>query len=292
MEAKVPVAIVTDSGASLPETSDILLNTSILRVVPQQIVVDGQSFLDGQGITHRQFYRSLPDMKTMPTTSAPSPASFAEAFRSATVEGMSVLCITVSPEFSSTYRAANLALGLVKAEQPGADIQIVDSETAAGGQGLIVLEAVRLATAGYSIDQISNVLKRLTPQVRLLAFLDTLRFLWKSGRVPVIAHWGTRLLQIKPLFEMHRSNVKVIARVRSRRRALTRMVDLSLRDVGSRKAHIAVLHGDDPVGADDIRTRFRMECNAPEIYVSEFSPVMGAHTGPGLLGVAYWVEDE
>ena len=292
MEAKVPVAIVTDSGASLPETSDILLNTSILRVVPQQIVVDGQSFLDGQGITHRQFYRSLPDMKTMPTTSAPSPASFAEAFRSATVEGMSVLCITVSPEFSSTYRAANLALGLVKAEQPGADIQIVDSETAAGGQGLIVLEAVRLATAGYSIDQISNVLKRLTPQVRLLAFLDTLRFLWKSGRVPVIAHWGTRLLHIKPLFEMHRSNVKVIARVRSRRRALTRMVDLSLRDVGSRKAHIAVLHGDDPVGADDIRTRFRMECNAPEIYVSEFSPVMGAHTGPGLLGVAYWVEDE
>ncbi|MCH2320955.1 MAG: DegV family protein [SAR202 cluster bacterium] len=292
MEAKVPVAIVTDSGASLPETSDILLNTSILRVVPQQIVVDGQSFLDGQGITHRQFYRSLPDMKTMPTTSAPSPVSFAEAFRSATVEGMSVLCITVSPEFSSTYRAANLALGLVKAEQPGADIQIVDSETAAGGQGLIVLEAVRLATAGYSIDQISNVLKRLTPQVRLLAFLDTLRFLWKSGRVPVIAHWGTRLLQIKPLFEMHRSNVKVIARVRSRRRALTRMVDLSLRDVGSRKAHIAVLHGDDPVGADDIRTRFRMECNAPEIYVSEFSPVMGAHTGPGLLGVAYWVEDE
>ena len=292
MEAKVPVAIVTDSGASLPETSDILLNTSILRVGPQQIVVDGQSFLDGQGITHRQFYRSLPDMKTMPTTSAPSPVSFAEAFRSATVEGMSVLCITVSPEFSSTYRAANLALGLVKAEQPGADIQIVDSETAAGGQGLIVLEAVRLATAGYSIDQISNVLKRLTPQVRLLAFLDTLRFLWKSGRVPVIAHWGTRLLQIKPLFEMHRSNVKVIARVRSRRRALTRMVDLSLRDVGPRKAHIAVLHGDDPVGADDIRTRFRMECNAPEIYVSEFSPVMGAHTGPGLLGVAYWVEDE
>ena len=292
MEAKVPVAIVTDSGASLPETSDILLNTSILRVVPQQIVVDGQSFLDGQGITHRQFYRSLPDMKTMPTTSAPSPVSFAEAFRSATVEGMSVLCITVSPEFSSTYRAANLALGLVKAEQPGADIQIVDSETAAGGQGLLVLEAVRLATAGYSIDQISNVIKRLTPQVRLLAFLDTLRFLWKSGRVPVIAHWGTRLLHIKPLFEMHRSNVKVIARVRSRRRALTRMVDLSLRDVGSRKAHIAVLHGDDPVGADDIRTRFRMECNAPEIYVSEFSPVMGAHTGPGLLGVAYWVEDE
>ena len=128
--------------------------------------------------------------------------------------------------------------------------------------------------------------------MRLLAFLDTLRFLWKSGRVPVIAHWGTRLLHIKPLFEMHRSNVKVIARVRSRRRALTRMVDLSLRDVGSRKAHIAVLHGDDPVGADDIRTRFRMECNAPEIYVSEFSPVMGAHTGPGLLGVAYWVEDE
>ena len=292
MEAKVPVAIVTDSGASLPETSDILLNTSILRVVPQQIVVDGQSFLDGQGITHRQFYRSLPDMKTMPTTSAPSPVSFAEAFRSATVEGMSVLCITVSPEFSSTYRAANLALGLVKAEQPGADIQIVDSETAAGGQGLLVLEAVRLATAGYSIDQISNVIKRLTPQVRLLAFLDTLRFLWKSGRVPVIAHWGTRLLHIKPLFEMHRSNVKVFARVRSRRRALTRMVDLSLRDVGSRKAHIAVLHGDDPVGADDIRTRFRMECNAPEIYVSEFSPVMGAHTGPGLLGVAYWVEDE
>ena len=292
MEAKVPVAIVTDSGASLPETSDSLLNTSILRGVPQQIVVDGQRFLDGQGITPRQFYRSLPDMKTMPTTSAPSPVSFAEAFRSATVEGMSVLCITVSPEFSSTYRAANLALGLVKAEQPGADIQIVDSETAAGGQGLIVLEAVRLATAGYSIDQISNVLKRLTPQVRLLAFLDTLRFLWKSGRVPVIAHWGTRLLQIKPLFEMHRSNVKVIARVRSRRRALTRMVDLSLRDVGSRKAHIAVLHGDDPVGADDIRTRFRMECNAPEIYVSEFSPVMGAHTGPGLLGVAYWVEDE
>ena len=292
MEAKVPVAIITDSGASLPETNDLPLSTSILRVVPQQIVVDGQSFLDGQGITHRQFYRSLPDMKTMPTTSAPSPASFAEAFRSATTEGMSVLCITVSPEFSSTYRAANLALGLVRAEQLGADIQIIDSETAAGGQGLIVLEAVRLATAGYSIEQISDALKRLTPQVRLLAFLDTLRFLWKSGRVPVIAHWGTRLLHIKPLFEMHRGNVKLIARVRSRRRALTRMVDLSLRDVGSRKAHIAVLHGDDPVGADDIRTRFRMECNSPEIYVSEFSPVMGAHTGPGLLGVAYWVENE
>ena len=81
-------------------------------------------------------------MKTMPTTSAPSPASFAEVFRSATGEGLSVLCITVSAKFSSTYSAANSALAAVRLEQPSVEIQIIDSETAAGGQGLIVLEAV------------------------------------------------------------------------------------------------------------------------------------------------------
>ena len=168
---------------------------------------------------------------------------------------------------------------------------MIDTESATGS-GLMVIEALRLSAQGHGADEIVRRTQELVPRVKVIATLDTLYYLQKGGRVPVLAHLGTSLLQVKPVFEMYRGEVSTIAKVRTAKRAKSKLVDLLREDVGEGRLHAAVLQGNVPDEAKELEERIASEFDCAELYVGTFSPVIGAHTGPGLLGVSYWSESE
>ena len=255
-----------------------------------RLLMDGKSHLDGEDVSSTDFYRHLRDAKELPTTSAPSPSSFLSAIHAAADDAAAVLCMTVSPRFSSTFEVARSAVETARGELPDTEIELVDTRSAAGGEGLVVTSALRALVSGHGLYETAAVAKEVAGRVSLLAYLDTLHYLWKGGRVRRLAHAGTALLNIKPLFELGQGEVKGIARPRSRRRALDRLVRLTHERAPVGLLHAAVMHADDPEGAERLRLRLVAEFDCAELYVSEFSPVMGVHTGPGLVGVAFWSE--
>ena len=131
---------------------------------------------------------------------------------------------------------------------------------------------------------------RVVERVSLLAFVDTLRYLHRSGRVPVVAHIGASILMIKPLFRLRRSEIATVARPRTRRTAIRRMLELVKDEAGHGALHAAVMHADVSEDAESVRRSIADDFDCAELYVSEFTPAMGAHIGPGLLGIAFWSE--
>ena len=276
-----------DSAASLPADAAELPG---LYVVPMGVTIDGRTYLDGRDLQAADFYRLLREARELPTTSAPSPARFLEAFRSASERSAAVLCLTAASRFSASLDAARTAAAGAKEAFPGLEVVVLGSESAAGGQGLIALEAWRTSRDGGGLEEVVAAARRVIHKVRVVAFLDTLYYLWKGGRVPRIAHAGTSLLGIKPVFEMVRGEVRTVARPRTQRRAMTRLLELVNEGVERGPLHATVMHADAPEAAEELRQRLEAMHPCEELFVSEFTPVLGAHIGPGLLGIAYWWE--
>ncbi len=257
-----------------------------------QITIGDTTYRDGVDLTPTEYYRRLRGMTEMPTTASPSPEAFLEAFRAAERDASAVLCMTVSPRFSSSYDSAQTAKRAAEEEGLSARIEVVDTESAAGGEGLVATAALRAAHDGDTIEGCAMAAGAIVREVKLLAFLDTLYYVWKSGRVPMVAHAATTLLRIKPLFELSRGEVRQMARPRTMRRAMERLLDIARSQVGDRPVHGAVMHADAPESAELLRERVESEFQCDELFVSEFSAVMGTHTGPGLLGFAFWTETD
>lgn len=279
-----PVAVVVDSAASLPSNA---ASDPQMWIVPMQLTIGDRTFHDGRDLTPAEFYRMLPSVDGRTTTSAPAPAAYVSAFSEAAEKYSSIVCLTVARHVSSSYDSAKTAAG---GGSGGPRIEVIDTESAAGGEGLVATEALRIARTGAGLDEVAATVRALIPKVRLLAFLDTLYYVWKSGRVPRLAYLGSSLLKIKPILELSGGEVRPVERPRTARRAAERMLALMKEDVGAGPVHATVMHGNDAKTADEIRRRVESEFDCKEIFVSQFSPVMGAHTGPGLVGVAWWRE--
>ena len=288
MVHKREVALVVDSSCCLPQE---LLDQWQIHTVPHELVIDGRSLRDGIDIGPTEFYQLLGKNNQVPTTSCPKPASFLELFRLASTVANNVLCITLSANFSSTYDSATTTARIAEEELPGFHVRVVDSQAAAGAEGLIVLAASRAASRGAGLEEVTSVVSRLIPKVSLLAFPDTLDYLRKSGRVPRIAAWAGLVLGIKPLAELKLGQARVIEKPRSRARAIQRLADLMMERVQQRPVHVNVMHANAAADAHQLRQQVDTYFTCRELFVSEFTPVMGAHLGPGLLGLAFFTDD-
>ena len=280
------VAIVTDSTACIPPE---LARRYGIEVVPVHIIFGGRTFVDAM-TGDEEFYDLLRSARERPTTAAPSPAMFLDAIARAARNADSVLCITVSAQFSAMYDSARHAIALLKAESPHADVRLLDSRNAAMAQGFIVLEAARTAATGGSIDEVVARAEDMTGRVTLLAMLDTLEFLARGGRVPRVAAWAAGLLQMKPIVRFSASDIKLASRTRTRRRALERIAELTIAAAAGRRIHFAVHHANAEADAETLHARLRDALGVEESFVTPFTQVMGVHTGPGLTGVAFWTE--
>ena len=285
------VAIVTDSTACIP--GEVAARYGI-EIVPVHLIVGGRTYEDSLTADTSEFYERLRTSSERPTTAAPSPGMYVEAIGRASRQAESVLVITVSAQFSAMHDSARAAIDIVRAESApgpgGLDVRLLDSRNAAMAQGFVVLEAARAAAAGASIDDIVARAEAMTGEVTLLAMLDTLSYLAKSGRVPRVAAWFAGVLQVKPIVRFGSTKIKLAARTRSRERALDKMAALIAEATAGRAVHLAAHHANAPADADRLLAAVQVSTKIVESYVTEFTQVMGAHTGPGLVGLAWWCE--
>ena len=287
MDSCSKVAIVVDSAASLPPGFS---EKSGVYIVPMTVTLDGETFLDGVDISPGEFYRRLRNATSTPTTSAPPVSAFLDALSLASQTYEAILCITAGARFSASFDCAAHAIAEVRELVPSAEIRLLDSQAAAGSQGLVAHEAWIASQEGATLARAEMRAIRVVDRVSLIAMADTLRYLRRSGRVPFVAQLGASMLRIKPLFRLERSEITTVARPRTRRAAIRRMLDTVKAEVPDRRLSAAVMHADAPEYADDMRRSIEADFDCIELYTSEFSPAMGAHIGPGLLGIAYWTE--
>ena len=283
------VAIITDSASCLPPT---LRERYAIETVPHHYQFGKCSYADNVSLTADEFYALLKASRHLPTTSSPGPGIFLEAFRQARCRGaQEMLCIVTGSAFTSTYSVACQGAELAQQELPHARIRVMDSRSAAASLGFVALAAARAAASGGTLDDAIAAAQDLVPRIHMIGVLDTLDYLAKGGRVPRIAAWFSSMIQIKPLFGFYNGRVSQLGAVRTRRRALARLLILMRqRSNPGTPLHVAVFHSRSFRDAEQLAHQVQQEFQPVELYVTEFSQVMSIHSGPGLVGLAFYDE--
>ncbi len=283
------VAVVTDTTACIPREQ---VERYGIIVVPVQLVFGDRTYRDGIDISPAEFYTLMRQAKTPPTTSSSSPAPYLEAYREAAQKASSILCITEPSNFSAMFNSALLAREMAETVIPQVKIEVLECATAAAGQGLVALVAAREAASGRDLNRVTGKARDIMQRVNLFAMLDTLHYLVKGGRVPQAAALVNSLLRIKPVFALNHGDAHTVALPRTIPSAMKRM--LKLMEQKTRKGqplHVAVMHANALDKAETFRNWIASQFNCAELFITEFTPVMGVHTGPGLIGVAFYGED-
>ena len=282
------VAIIVDSAASVP---DQFRASPLTYVAPMRLHFGDASYRDGVDISPADFYTRQRRKAESTRTSAPTPADFLDAYAAASEVAESALTVLVSGAFSAARISADMAHERFRETHPDFEVRNMDSRSAAGGQGLIAWEALKASSTGADIKQVEAHALEVRERVSLIAYVDTLYYLWKGGRVPGIAHAGASLLKIKPVFELRQSQIHSLARPRTTQRAGKKMIELMSERVGDAKVHAIVMHVAAKEKAELLRDTVEERFDCAELILTEFTPVMGAHIGPGMVGVAFWSEN-
>ncbi|MGD8623621.1 MAG: DegV family protein [Anaerolineae bacterium] len=277
------VVVVTDSNATLPQH---LVQELDIRVVPILLHLNGRAYRDGVDLTPAEFYQLLRSNEHVPTTSAPSVGDFLRVYAAAVQDASGVVTIHLPPKLSAVYNTALLASQLVD----GAPIRVVDSRSVAMAQGFVVLEAARAAAAGADMEEVIARAEEVAAKVQFFAALETLEYLHRGGRIGSAAALMGSALQIRPILYLDDGQVQSFARPRTRRQAIRRMLQLMAEGVAGRRVHVAVMHAGASEEAEKLRQQVAARFDCIELYLTEFTPVMGAHAGPGLLGIAFYVD--
>ncbi len=283
------VAIVTDSSACIPTE---LVEKYGIVVVPLNVIFGDETYRDGIDISPVEFYTRLREIEELPTTAHSSAGAHLEAYRKASQTVSNILCITISAKFSGQFNSARVAVQLAKESLPEVTIKVLDCGTAAAAQGLVVLAASRAAAVGLGLDDVMAKAKSVAGRVSLLAMVDNLHYLVRGGHVPKLAAVASSLFRIKPVLTINNGDARPLARAQTTSGAIKRMLGIMKRSgVKGQPLHVAVMHADALdkalVLSGEISARF--QCS--ELLITEFTPVMGAHIGPGLVGVAFYSGD-
>jgi DegV family protein with EDD domain len=276
------VALVTDSTTNLPKE---LSKGYDIHVVPSMVIWGGEAMRDGFDIQPTDFYKRLSGAAEMPSTSQPSPAAFKEMFEKLAGSGFSdILCLCVSAKLSGTIASAQLAKDMVK----GINIEIVDGYSASMGTGWPLLEAAKAAKAGKSLSECAEIAKKAGAHVGVLLMVDTLEFLHRGGRIGGGARFLGTALNLKPILEIKDGVLEAVERVRTKAKALDRMVELAEERIAGRTpVHLAVLHANVAEDAKALLDQASKRIKPIETALADVSPAVGTNTGPGTLGIAF-----
>lgn len=274
-----PLRIVTDSVSDLPPE---LVERFGIVVVPAVIRFGDETYLDGVEITHQELYRRMVEEDVVPKSSQPSPGQFLEAYKELAVQGASILSIHVTAKTSGVWQSASLARSML----PEADIEVIDSASISMGTGFIILEAAKAIEAGRSKGEILALIEEIKSRMNIYATVGTLKYLRLSGRVGHMQDLFASLLDIKPVITLREGVVIAVDKVRTRKRALDRVLELTKRAVGTEDpVNIAVMHTRVPQEALRFKRRVEESFNCQELMLAEAGIALGVNGGPGVLGI-------
>lgn len=275
------IKIITDS------TSDIDLKYAKelnVEVVPLKVIIDGKEYKDRIDLQPEEFYDLLVNSQTLPSTSQPSPQDFVDLYETAKNNNDSVIVITLSSVISGTYQSANLAKDLVDYD----DIYVIDSLGTTQMQRLLVLKAVALRNEGMNAQDLYTFLEIYKHRIRLFAFVDTLEYLYKGGRLSRTAATAGTLLKFKPIIGFDEGKLDVFAKARGTQKATAKIIDLIQQD--------GEMDLDEPIcigytgssdGLDKFENTLRETLHFGETLHGIVGPVIGTHAGPGARLIAY-----
>ena len=279
------VAIVTDSISCLTKE---LIDCYRIGIVPIRLLVQGKVYRDLVDITPSEAYEFFLQNPESFNTSPSSPGHYLEAFREANNRARSILCITLSSKLSTGYDMARAAREQAKAELPATRIEVLDSQNVTAAEGFIVLAAARAAAIAPDLDAVLKVAEAVRDKVTFIILLDTIRHVYRTGRIPKVASRIGSILNIKPILTSSSGLVRLKGVVKNRERGISRLLEIMREKVGQNPVHVAVMHAYVPEEAEALKKRIASEFNCAELWVTEFSPVMGYATGTGTLGFAFY----
>ena len=273
------VAVVSDSNAYLPKQ---LAEANGLTMLQQYVC-----FADGRRVHEDEidldsFFEEMRSVEQLPTTSHPTTDDFRAAYEELLKSAEAIVSVHSSGQLSHTVQAAGEA-----AQQLGAEdvIHVVDSQSAGGGLGVIALAAARRAAAGESAERVVATANEARSELKMWFAIDTLEFLRRSGRIGAASAWVGSTLRVKPILTIEDGQMMPVERVRSTARAFERLVDYARQRHASGADAWVVQHVRSPELADELTDRAREVFGTDPIFCSEIGAVVGAHTGPGLLGL-------
>ncbi len=277
------VAVMTDSTAYLP---DNLVKSLSITVAPQVLIWGEETFRDGVDIMPDEFYKRLKTAKVMPTTSQVSIGDMKTTFEKLLESGYDVLGIFISSKLSGTIQSATQARELLP---KAADrISIVDSDSTAMAMGFHVLTAARAAQAGASLAECLQLAEQSRTHTGVYFVVDTLEFLRRGGRIGGAQALLGSALNIKPILELRNGRIESIEKVRTKGKAIERMIDLVLQRVGDQKpVRLATLHANAEAEARQALEKATLQLHPDETVFASVSPVIGTHAGPGTIGLAF-----
>jgi len=277
--------IVTDSGTDLWLPPEQVAELDI-HIVPLVVTLEGKSYREGVDIQPEEFYRLLAETDSLPITSQPSAGEFAETYRRLAVTDSDILSIHMTSGLSGTYDSAQAGAKMV----PEAKVTLVDTKTLSAAAGWQVEAAARAAKAGWSKERILALMERIGDASESMYTLSELKYLIHGGRISHMKGLIASVINLKPLIGVEKENGTYVqlGQVRTFKRAVKRLVDLMTRQHASGSAlRVQVLHSHNPEGAAMLREQIDQRYDCTWLPGGPMSRVLGAHTGPSMVGVAY-----
>ncbi|MGD2040611.1 MAG: DegV family protein [Anaerolineae bacterium] len=275
------IRIATDSATDLP--AEFLTEYGV-SMVPINIQFGTETYEDGVDLDRATFYRKIEELKILPTSSQPSVGQFVERYKALIAEGATdIISIHVTAKLSGTLRSAELAKQMLRDQ---VRIHTFDSACGSAGIGFMVLEAARMAQANELVPKIMARLETIRQRMTLVLTLEDLRFAQMSGRVGRLQSSLSSLLNIKPLILLEDGVIDVVEKVRSRRKAIQRMLEMVAERVGTTEpVNLAIVHADVFEESQELLEQAKRRFNCQETFVENLTTTLLVHFGPGTLAV-------
>ena len=278
------VAIVTDSTGCIP---DALIEPYQVSVAPQILIWGDEVFEDGVDIQPTEFYQRLAKADVMPSSSQATPVKFEEIFRDLLAQEYEILAVLISEKLSGTISSANQAKQSIGDDAP---IEIMDSYTTAMAMGFQVLEAAKAADKGADLAECRAIVEDARTRCGVYLTVETLEFLHRGGRIGGASRFLGTALNIKPIMKVEDGKIAAVERVRTRRKALARLLDLVAEDVGDAPVSLSSLNANAIEDAENLLNEAKDRFKVVQTNISNVSPVIGTHVGPGTVGIVYMKE--
>ena len=284
------VAVVTDSVASIPKE---LLEQLDIHFVPYYIHRGTETMRDLVTATGESFYEWMKSATEIPKTANPSPGEYMEKYLMLAKQGIQdIISIHITSKGSGAYSAARAAKKMVTEEHPKLRIEVIDSLNVQMCQGWMAIEAARAALKGYSLSEVTARVKAMIPVTKMYQTADTLKYLYLGGRIGRAKHLVASMLDIKPIISMEDGEIVSLGQARTRNKVYRLMVEKLNNYVGQGAVRIAYVHAAAKEEAEKLKEMVETRVEVIESLITELSPALGVHTGPGTVGFCFTLAAE
>jgi len=280
------IAIVADSIACPTEEQQEKYQ---FEIVPVNVLFEGKVYRDGIDLTAAQAYQFLDKNPEDWATSAPSPGDFLAAYKRVVKKGSKkILCLTLSQKISATYNSARMAKEMAKEELPDVKIEVIDTETIVGAETLLALAAAKEIEKGKNLDETIQTVENLKKKVNIFIVLETIRYVYRSGRIPEIASKIGAILPLKPILTVSEGRVSFAGAAVSKQKSIEKVLKILKKSWDENLAEIGIMHADCLREAEELSKKINQLFPQAQVFISECSPIIGYATGRGSLFIAFF----